>query len=715
VNNGKKHLSVIMSLALCLVLSYAAEIHDAVNNSDVVQIGALLDEDPALLNLRDGIGMTPLNTAAFNGNEEIVTLLLNRGADVKIGDVDNSQPIHLAAISGNTRVAELLLANGATANEQDDNGATPLIFATGRGHLDMVRYLIENGADVNLPNVGGMTPLFFAGISEVAAALVDNGGNINAQSNDGTTPLHSAVWRGRTEVVRFLLEKGANPNLRNEDAMTPLFAVHGENAPQIARLLIENGAQVNIRNNENSTPLHIIASTGSVELAELLLSKGADINVMTDFGWTPLCMATMCNAEITDYLLSKGASVNPHEYEKKEGFPCAGFQTPLHCAIRSDSINTVRVLVDKGALVNITDDNGMTPLHLAVNNCNLEITDYLIKQGARLNLKDEKYGRTELHTAVIMGQKDIAERLIKEGAKANIPDNDGNNPLDYARYHGFHNITELLERQNAKAKKYPSIAPNILSKKIKENEAVVWYLGHSGWAIKTQNHLLIFDYFERPNRVLPMDASLASGFVIPSEIIGENVTVFVSHHHGDHYDPRIFEWRNEIPDIEYVFGFQPDDIDQEYIFTPPRSEREVEGINIYTIRSNDAGVGFLIDVDGLTILHPGDHANGSMDMSASYTAEIDALTTMTEDIDLAFFAILGCSLGTPESVKLGVHYAIEQLKPKVLLPMHAGHASYFYREFVEETLEKNYATQLAYALNEGERFFFTEGKLNKVE
>jgi hypothetical protein len=30
-------------------------------------------------------------------------------------------------------------------------------------------------------------------------------------------------------------------------------------------------------------------------------------------------------------------------------------------------------------------------------------------------------------------------------------------------------------------------------------------------------------------------------------------------------------------------------------------------------------------------------------------------------------------------------------------------------------MEKNYATQLAYALNEGDRFFFTEGKLNKVE
>jgi ankyrin repeat protein/L-ascorbate metabolism protein UlaG (beta-lactamase superfamily) len=517
-------------------------------------------------------------------------------------------------------------------------------------------------------------------------------------------------------MVRILLESGADPNIADEAGRTPLFAVNGENAAVITQLLVEHGAQVNIRNDENSTPLHAIANTGSVEAAELLVAKGADVNAMTDFGWTPLSMAAMCNAEITEYLLSKGARVNPHEIEKQEGCACAGHQTPLHCAVRSESVSTVKVLVENGALVNVTDDIGSTPLHAAVSNCNMEIAEYLVSKGAYLNLKDEKYGRTELHTAVLRGQKTMVERLIQEGSETDVQDNDGLNPLDYARYHGFEDVAQILQEYQAQAIRYTNTPAHTLTNtRIGEKEALLWYLGHSGWAIKTQNHLLIFDYFEYPNRAAPATASLASGYVIPSEIKDENVTVFVSHHHHDHYDPRIFEWRNEIPDIEYVFGFRPRGIEEEYTYTGPRIERDLEDIKVHTIRSNDAGVGFLIEVDGLTILHPGDHANGNMDMSGNYTPEIDALATMSDDIDLAFFAILGCSLGTPESVQLGVHYAVQQLKPNVLFPMHAGHAPYRYREFVEDAASHKYATQLAYALNEGDRFIYRQGEVKKID
>jgi len=80
----------------------------------------------------------------------------------------------------------------------------------------------------------------------------------------------------------------------------------------------------------------------------------------------------------------------------------------------------------------------------------------------------------------------------------------------------------------------------------------------------------------------------------------------------------------------------------------------------------------------------------------------------------SFGPILGCSLGTPESVQLGAHYAIKTLKPKVFMPMHSGQATYRYRDFVAEAAERNYQTQLAYALNEGDRFIYRDGKIDKV-
>ena len=342
------------------------------------------------------------------------------------------------------------------------------------------------------------------------------------------------------------------------------------------------------------------------------------------------------------------------------------------------------------------------------------MVSYFLDNKAVANSKDENFGRTEIHTAAIRGYKDIVTILIQNGAEIDLQDNDGKTPWDHARYHGFAQITNLLHSDKIHASTQAIPAEKIdLNTELEPREAIIWHLGHSGWAIKTENHLLIFDYFTNPHGAIPGEASLTSGYIIPTEIKDENTVVFVSHQHGDHYDPRIFEWHSEIPDIEYVFGFRPRDIDQEYTFIDPRSEKTLGDFKVSTIKANDAGVGFLIEVDGLTILHPGDHANEYMDMSGTYTAEIDALAT--KDIDLAFFAILGCSLGTPESVQLGVHYALEKLNPKVLFPMHASNATYRYREFVEEAAEKKYTTQLAFALNEGDRFLFTDGKITKIE
>lgn len=685
VQHSKIEIVILALFLLGAVSLYASEIHDAVRENDIERVKTLLKEDPSLLNALDDNSMTPLNTAAFGGHPELVRMLLENGADISIGDVDNSQPIHCAAISGNVQVAELLLAHGADVNEADNNGATPLTFATGRGHLEMIRYLVEHGAD------------------------------INAQNREGLTFLHIAVWRGRTDIVQALLEQGADPNIGNNQGVTPLFWPNGENCYAIAQLLIENGARIDARNQTNSTPLHFIAGTGSVRATELLLSHGADINAMSDFGWTPLCMAALSNAEITKYLISHGADVNPHKIEPTKEIPChVGQDTPLHCAVRSDSVNTVKVLVENGALVNVTNEDGMTPLHMAVRNGNAEMVRFLIKNNAVVNVKDEKYGRTEIHTAAIKGYYNIVKILIQNGAQIDLQDYEGKTPWDHAKYHGFTQIANLLspEKTDASAQAIPAEKIDVKTE-LQPKEAIIWHLGHSGWAIKTANHFLIFDYAKHAANPIPINASLASGYIIPWEIGGQQITVFVSHHHGDHYDPRIFEWYADIPNVEYVFGFQPRDIQVPYNYIGPRTEKTLGDMKVTTIKSNDAGVGFLVEVDGLTILHPGDHANGYMDMSGTYTAEIDALAN--KHIDLAFFAILGCSLGTPESVQLGVHYAIEKLNPKVLFPMHAGNATYRYREFVEEATERNYTTQLAYALDEGDRFMFTGGKVTKIE
>jgi hypothetical protein len=90
---------------------------------------------------------------------------------------------------------------------------------------------------------------------------------------------------------------------------------------------------------------------------------------------------------------------------------------------------------------------------------------------------------------------------------------------------------------------------NTLDRHLRTGEAQIWYLGHSGWAVRTQNHFLIFDYWEAMKTmppgeafVPPDDASLATGYIVPSEIADQNVIVFVSHAHSDHFDPVVLTW-----------------------------------------------------------------------------------------------------------------------------------------------------------------------------
>ena len=78
--------------------------------------------------------------------------------------------------------------------------------------------------------------------------------------------------------------------------------------------------------------------------------------------------------------------------------------------------------------------------------------------------------------------------------------------------------------------------------------------------------------------------------------------------------------------ITYIFGFHPEEVPA-YEFIGPRKKREIDGMTISTIESNDGGrAGFIVEVNGLTFFHAGDHANRYRDRSGLFRAEIDFLS-----------------------------------------------------------------------------------------
>lgn len=245
----------------------------------------------------------------------------------------------------------------------------------------------------------------------------------------------------------------------------------------------------------------------------------------------------------------------------------------------------------------------------------------------------------------------------------------------------------------------------ILEKNLNKGETIIVYLFHSGWAVKTQNHLFIFDYWEM--REKPDKPSLLNGFINPSEIASQNVYVFVSHQHSDHYDPIILEWKEKIKNINYIFGWKATDDPSHFYFPSERISYKTDDIEIFNIHHKFDGIpesAFLIFADGLSIYHAGDHGHSKGQKNDIFRENIDYLATLRKKIDIVFTPTFG-----------GQYYTIEKLSPKVVFPMHNGGYERQNEKFANVVKDRDIKVKVGVALNQGDCFLYSNGKLKKLE
>ena len=663
----------LVILVLLLTTPYiilAHEIHTAAENGDLAAVTEMIERDPSILESSNDAGSTPLHIACEKGNLDMALYLLGAGADPLAGDNENSTPLHLAAIGGNVRIVELLLEKNVAVDIKDDNGMTPLLFAGYRGQNEMVDFLLSKGADINARSNGGGTMVHAASYSgniELLRSLIAGDVDVNiGADNYGNTPLAAASFRCQTEAAGLLIDNGAEVNPGGENIHLPLDLAAMRNCEETLKLLLERGANPNGRMENQGSPIVAATLEGSMSIVQTLIDCGADVNCRGNFGWTALTGAA-----------------------------------------RSGDPGIVSLLLDKGADPQVTNESDWTPLIIATMQGHTEAARTLAGRGSNL-AADNSYGWTALHIAAIRGYEDIAGDLIAQGADVNAKDRDGKTPLHYASKHGNKGCAERLESHKGKAGKCEKNFGRsaCLEEKMDEGEAYVWHLGHSGWAVKTRNNLLVFDCWE--NGRPPDKPGIANGYLTPDEMNGLNVTVFISHSHGDHYSPHILDWRETVAGIRYVFGFQPEDV-QDYILAGPRETVNAGEMKISTIESNDSGVGFLVEVDGVRIFHAGDHANRQQDFSGPFCQEIDHVADSFGRIDVAFLPVTGCGFGDQVAVEKGVFYALEKLDPVVFVPMHGGDNTIRYREYADEVSEKGLETAVAAVRSRGDRFHYRRG------
>ncbi|WP_444659727.1 MBL fold metallo-hydrolase [Caproiciproducens sp. R2] len=232
-------------------------------------------------------------------------------------------------------------------------------------------------------------------------------------------------------------------------------------------------------------------------------------------------------------------------------------------------------------------------------------------------------------------------------------------------------------------------------------KAEIRYLYNSGFTLKTDRHLFIFDYYLDS----PKGCGLEKGVVDPEEIKDLDVVVFVSHSHPDHYNPKIFSWRKTVGKIRYVLS---DDIktSEDVIRAAPGREYDLGDLSVRTLDSTDIGVAFLIQADGLCIYHAGDlndwYWNGEPDsdnreMTRRYREQIDTLKG--EAIDIAF---VPADPRLEEHALRGLDYFMRTVGAELAVPMHFSENTSVFEELKSDSRTESYRDRIAFFSQRGE-------------
>lgn len=666
----------------------AGEIHDAAQQGDLEQVKKLLESDPASIEAPLQDGKKPLHKAAYEGHVDVVRFLLEKGANVDSRSNSGSSPLHGAAFHNRPEIARILVEAGADVNLANNYGYTPLLSAAVGGSHEVVQILLDAGADPNARTALGANAILSAaagGCQETFDLLRNSGVDIKAVDNNAENLLHYAAAGGNIGIIEIAIGLGIDINAPDSQNSTPIFNAIEAGRAEALRFLTEQGADVSVRDNNSLTCLHHAVLAGyrhgdsvAYELSSHLVAAGADVNAVDRWD-----------------------------------------STPFDRVIRTDNADVFGLLLPHVADINAQDPDGITPLHVAIVSDKTEFVEHLLKAGARTDIKENNEGATALHAAVIKGNKDVVETLLPHVTDINVTDASGNSALYYADKYGHGQIAELLKSKGAAATDAEGGegSPLLLSRQLGEREAVLWYLGHCGWAIKTQNHLLLFDYWENAT---PTEPCMANGHITPAELAGQNVEVFVSHEHRDHFDPAIFSWADADLDLTYYFGVRPENLNQEnrqgyngqeYVYTAPRSETTSDGMLIRTIQANDAGVGFLIEVDGITIYHAGDHAGWREGERDGFLAEVDYLDGIDADIDFAFVNVTGCHAGDTLALAEATFYTLEKLAPAIMVPTHGMDREHVYRSFADKVAAQGFETPVLCPKIRGDHYVFRNDQI----
>ncbi|WP_422410919.1 MULTISPECIES: ankyrin repeat domain-containing protein [unclassified Endozoicomonas] len=412
----------------------------------LIESPARISERLRIINQEDSQGNTPLHLAVLARNTKVVTLLLSNGASQERSNNYGFTPLYLAAING-TQDAIKVLLDWKSAISQDEVSALFHIAANFNSESLMEGLLIRglhHGFKFYQPCMPDTMDQFCvqteSGLTVLHEAVLANSYSvvrllirvglikINAQDDQGNTSLHYAIQNNDMEMIEILLSAGAGINIMNGLGYTPLhLAVQLENQVIVDYLLNEDKhkdeiANPNIRAQDGRTPLDIAFERGLLKMVRALgpitwhntLPK--ENKIFHTIIHRMFVLQGIDHAELLQTLYEH----DPYLSFDKNMQDFSG-NTPLHVALEMglDQASVLFIRLYKPAL-NIQNNEGQTPLHVALRYGNQKAIEFLIEKGADLQLTDNN-NESVLDLATSIGNVEAASLIRNkiEGSKTN--------------------------------------------------------------------------------------------------------------------------------------------------------------------------------------------------------------------------------------------------------------------------------------------------------
>lgn len=367
----------------------------AVRANDAAQVALVIEQYPSLRSQLDdplvpdhAFGATPLLAAVYNGNREMIDVLLRAGASI------NARSHWWAGSFG------VLDAEGDLAPFLIERGATVDAHAAARlGMIDRLRELVSAKPElVHARGGDGKTPLHCAASIEIAEYLVDRGANIDARDVDHESTPAMYMVRDRQDIARWLIGRGCQTDILMTTAVGDIDRVrrHIQTDPSSVRTTVS----------EEYFPKRDPRSGGCIYTWTLGRDKSAHA-IAREFGHgdifdrlaahtpAPAMLAVACELGDKDLATSLLGShpdlaqaLDEHDRRK------------IANAARDNDVNAVRLMLAAGWPVDARGQHGGTPLHWAAWNGNTVMAQDLVARGAKLDVVDDDFHGTPLMWAV---------------------------------------------------------------------------------------------------------------------------------------------------------------------------------------------------------------------------------------------------------------------------------------------------------------------------